>query len=51
VTPRIGGPAGEVYIGGDGTPIIGVCGRVSEKRDWLGLGFVFIEDTLALKPH
>ncbi len=52
VTPRIGGPGGgEMYVGGDGTPIIGYCGRQDEEGKWLGIGLIFLSHTPAAKPH
>jgi hypothetical protein len=53
ITPRIGGSGGgsAAYVGGDGTPIIGICGRYGEKRQYLGLGLVFLHATPVAKPH
>ena len=52
VTGRIGGPGGgESFVGGDGTPLIGICGRTSEKNEWLGLGAVFLHSTSAAKAE
>jgi hypothetical protein len=48
VTPRIGGGGGGGWtsINGDGTPIIGICGRQNDDGDWLGLGLIFAKPTV-----
>jgi hypothetical protein len=44
---KIGGPGGgSPYVfGGDGTPIVGILGRVSDDKKSMGLGAVFLSPT------
>ena len=52
ITARIGGSGGgEAYLGGDGTPIIGISGRYSGDGKYLGIGLIFLQDTPTAKPH
>jgi hypothetical protein len=42
-TRRIGGNGGSPkLVGGDGEPVIGICGCISEKQEWLGLGLIYM---------
>lgn len=44
VTDRIGGPDGsDVTLGGDGIPVIGICGKLNPVNGALGLGLVFLD--------
>jgi hypothetical protein len=46
VTPRIGGSGGGAsLLDGDGTPVIGICGRQDDNGEGLGLGLIFIKPT------
>jgi hypothetical protein len=46
VTPRIGGNGGgQAQLDGDGTPIIGIRGRIDKNQSFLGLGLIFIKPT------
>jgi hypothetical protein len=47
VTPRIGGNGGgQAQLDGDGTPIIGIRGRIDKNQNFLGLGVIFIKPTV-----
>jgi hypothetical protein len=49
-TARIGMPGGsEQWIDGDGTPIVGIVGRIDDKSDWLGLGVIFEKPTAMVR--
>ena len=51
-TQRIGGPGGGAsLLNGDGTPIIGICGRVDDQRQWLGLGLIFLKPPATAISH
>lgn len=52
-TVRIGGNGGggPVTIGGDGTPIIGICGRIAEPQAYMGLGMIFMRPTETAQRH
>ena len=51
VTPKIGGGKnGGGWLDGDGTPVIGICGRQDDKGEFLGLGLIFIKPT-AMVEH
>jgi hypothetical protein len=46
VASRIGAVGGaDCRLGGDGTPVIGICGRCDADNKWLGLGLVFLSNT------
>jgi hypothetical protein len=46
VTPKIGGGKnGGGLLDGDGTPIIGICGRQDDDGKFLGLGLIFVKPT------
>jgi len=43
-TPTIGTKHGnETTFGGDGTPMIGICGREDDRGDFLGFGVVYLQ--------
>ena len=44
-----GGKSGGGLLDGDGTPIIGICGRVGDGGNWLGLGLVFVKPTAMVR--
>jgi hypothetical protein len=49
VTPKIGGGKnGGGILDGDGTPVIGICGRQDDEGKFLGLGLIFIKPTATL---
>jgi len=51
VTEKLGGGGMNVTsLGGDGTPVIGISGRVSKDGKSLGLGLVFLSATPAVQP-
>jgi|SRR5579872_5687498 len=51
VTPKIsGGKDGGGLLDGDGTPVIGICGRQDDDGKFLGLGLIFIKPT-AMVDH
>lgn len=53
VTRPIGGGdgSGGATVGGDGTPVIGICGRVQVPNGNLGLGLIFLRATPAAEAH
>jgi hypothetical protein len=51
-TRRIGGPGGSPkLVGGDGEPVIGICGCLSAKQEWLGLGLIYITPPALVPGH
>jgi hypothetical protein len=44
--PRIGGTGGgEASFTGNGSPAVGITGRIDPKGDWIGLGLIFLNPT------
>jgi hypothetical protein len=40
-----GGKNGGGLLDGDGTPVIGICGRIGDHGTWLALGLIFVKPT------
>jgi hypothetical protein len=52
VTPKVGGDGGgESNLNGDGTPVIGICGREDDKGEWLGIGLIFEKPTATAQAN
>jgi hypothetical protein len=51
-TRRIGmtGAASKT-VGGDGAPIIGICGCIDDNQDWLGLGLIYVTPPALINGH
>jgi hypothetical protein len=42
-TRRIGMEGGNAkVVGGEGAPVIGICGCIAENQEWLGLGLIYL---------
>ncbi len=50
---KLGGPGGGSprHVGGDGTPIIGICGRFKENNPTFGLGIVLLSPSPTAKAQ
>jgi hypothetical protein len=50
VSPTLGGGKnGGGLLDGDGTPVIGICGRIGDGGKWLGLGLIFVKPTAMIR--